>query len=166
MDIHDMEVRPYEPGDVVHMARIWNQVVERGKAFPQTETLSESEAREFFAAQTACGVAADKRSGSILGLYILHPNNIGRCGHIANASFAVAEESRGMHIGEKLVLDCLKRAKLCGFRLLQFNAVVGSNIHAQHLYERLGFTRLGRIPGGFKNIFGEYEDIFVYYIAL
>ena len=146
-----MEVRPYEPGDVVHMARIWNQVVERGKAFPQTETLSERAAREFFAAQTACGVAADKRSGSILGLYILHPN---------------AEKYRGLHIGEKLVFDCLKRAKLCGFRLLQFNAVAGSNIHAQHLYERLGFTRLGRIPGGFENIFGEYEDIFVYYIEL
>ena len=25
----------------------------------------------------------------IVGLYILHPNNIGRCGHICNASYAV-----------------------------------------------------------------------------
>ena len=30
--------------------------------------------------------------------------------------------------------------------MLQFNAVVVGNIHARHLYERLGFQPLGTIP--------------------
>ena len=59
----------------------------------------------------------------VVGLYILHPNNIGRCGHICNASYAVDSKSRGKHIGEMLVTDCLKKAKDLGFRVLQFNAV-------------------------------------------
>ena len=67
---------------------------------------------------------------------------------------------------KNLLRTALKRAKDNGFGILQFNAVVESNIHAQHLYERLGFVRLGRIPKGFKSKSGEYENIFVYYKEL
>ena len=98
--------------------------------------------------------------------YILHPNNICRCGHIANASYAVSSKSRGLHIGEKLVLDCLKEAKSHGFRVMQFNAVVATNVHARHLYERIGFRQLGTIPGGFLMKDGHYEDIRPYYFDL
>lgn len=166
MDIENIIVREYEASDLPEMTRIWNEVVEEGNAFPQIDTLDDENAAEFFSSQTVCGVAQDKIRGRILGLYILHPNNIGRCGHISNASYAVSSEARGLHIGEKLVKDCLERAKDNGFRILQFNAVVESNIHAQHLYERLGFTRLGKIPGGFKSKSGEYDNIFVYYKEL
>ncbi|RDB55457.1 hypothetical protein C1879_10520 [Paraeggerthella hongkongensis] len=68
--------------------------------------------------------------------YVLHPNNVGRCGHICNASYAVSSDARGQHIEEQLVTDCLKMGRELGFRVLQFNAVVESNIHARHLYER------------------------------
>ena len=105
-------------------------------------------------------------TGAICGLYILHPNNIGRCGHIANASYAVSSACRGLHIGEKLVADCLIQGKNHGFSLLQFNAVVATNIHARHLYERLGFIPLGIIPKGFRMKDGHYEDICPYYREL
>ena len=101
-----------------------------------------------------------------MGMYILHPNNVGRCGHICNASYAVKKNLRGLHIGEKLVVDCMERALECGFKILQFNAVVASNIHARHLYERLGFTQLGTIKNGFRLKDGTYEDICPYYIEL
>ena len=102
----------------------------------------------------------------MLGLYILHPNNVGRCGHICNASYAVSKKARGLHIGEKLVLDCLKEGKKHGFGVLQFNAVVATNLHARHLYERLGFIQLGTIPKGFRMKDGHYEDICPYYKEL
>ncbi len=143
------------------MTRIWNEVVEEGVAFPQEEFLDEKTGAEFFAAQTYCGVYEE--DGRIYGLYILHPNNIGRCGHISNASYAVSSECRGKHIGEKLVKDCLKKAGKHGFKILQFNAVVESNVHARHLYERLGFIQLGTIPGGFRMKDGHFENICPYY---
>lgn len=155
-------IRKSEAKDVAKMAEIWNQVVEDGVAFPQTEELTETEAAEFFAAQTVSAVAEDEQ-GSVKGLYILHPNNVGRVGHIANASYAVDRQCRGEHIGELLVKDCLEQAKVNGYRILQFNAVVASNIHALHLYKRLGFVDLGIIPGGFRNKEGSYEDIHIMY---
>lgn len=71
-----------------------------------------------------------------------------------------------MHIGEQLVKDSLKVGVELGFRILQFNAVVATNSHALHLYERLGFTQLGRIPQGFRMKDGYYEDIIPHYIQL
>ena len=75
-------------------------------------------------------------------------------------------DCRGQHIGEKLVKDCLEQAKNHGFRILQFNAVVESNIHARHLYERMGFTQLGTIAGGFRMKDGQYVNICPYYREL
>ena len=159
-----MEIRAYREQDIREMVRIWNEVVEEGVAFPQLDLLDEETGKSFFYSQTYCGVADD--DGKVVGLYILHPNNIGRCGHIANASYAVDSSCRGKHIGEKLVSDCLTQAKKSGFKLLQFNAVVENNIHARHLYERLGFVQLGTIPDGFLMKDGTYQNICLYYHVL
>lgn len=159
-------IREYTAKDVASMILIWNEVVEEGIAFPQEDYLTEKTGTVFFEEQTYCAVAEDSESQKILGLYILHPNNIGRCGHIGNSSFAVSSKSRGLHIGEKLVQDCLAKAKEHGFAILQFNAVVASNITARHLYERLNFQPLGTIPGGFRRKDGHFEDICLYYYKL
>ena len=159
-----MTIRKYTEKDLNAMIAIWNEVVEDGIAFPQEELLNEKTGAGFFGSQTYCGVAEE--NGTIYGLYILHPNNIGRCGHICNASYAVSKEFRGKHIGELLVKDCLVQAKKCGYGVLQFNAVVESNIHARHLYERLGFVQLGTIPNGFRMKDGHFENICPYYHEL
>ena len=159
-----MIIREYTQNDISDMIRIWNEVIEEGVAFPQEECLDMESGSDFFASQSYTGVAED--DGKILGLYILHPNNTGRCGHLCNASYAVSSGMRGRHIGEKLVLDSLKKGRDLGFRVLQFNAVVENNIHARHLYERLGFTQLGTIPGGFRMNDGHYENICPYYREL
>lgn len=162
----NIQIRPYKEQDLNALLEIWNEVVEEGIAFPQLELLTQETGSAFFKEQTFCGVAEDADSGQILGLYILHPNNVGRCGHICNASYAVRSGLRGLHIGEKLVLNCMEQGKAHGFRILQFNAVVRTNTHARHLYERLGFSQLGVIPGGFLMKDGHYEDICPYYHTL
>lgn len=130
--IMTIKVRTYHEKDILEMIRIWNEVVEDGIAFPQEDFLTEETGPAFFLEQTDCGVAEDVDTGEICGMYILHPNNIGRCGHLCNASYAV----------------------------------VSSNIHARHLYERVGFVPLGVIPGGFRMKDGHYEDICPYYRIL
>lgn len=159
-------VRKYTEKDLDAMIDIWNEVVREGIAFPQEDLLSYETGKSFFENQTYCAVAQDTENGQIYGLYILHPNNVGRCGHICNASYAVSSKSRGLHIGEKLVIDCLEQGKRHGFGVLQFNAVVESNVHARHLYERLGFIQLGTIPNGFRMKDGRFENICPYYHEL
>ena len=159
-------VRKYEEKYLEEMIKIWNEVVETGIAFPQMETLSLNSGKNFFDEQTYTAIAIDEEKSEVLGLYILHPNNVGRCGHICNSSYAVKKDCRGLHIGEKLVIDSLEQGKKYGFRIIQFNAVVASNIHARNLYERLGFKQLGVIPEGFLMKDGHYEDICPYYREL
>lgn len=143
---------------------IWNKVVEEANAFPQTENLILEEAKEFFASQSFTGAAVD--GSEVVGIYILHPNNIGRCSHLANASFAVKKGCRGRNIGEKLVRHCMKQGGKLGYKILQFNAVLSINTAAIHLYEKIGFHRLGTVPNGYLLGTGRYTDIVLYYIEL
>ncbi|WP_367941685.1 GNAT family N-acetyltransferase [Enterocloster citroniae] len=162
----DMIIREYTRDDAEEAAVIWNHIVEEGIAFPQTDFLTKESADAFFSEQSFTGTAFDRHSGAMVGLYILHPNNVGRCGHICNASYAVKWDMRGRQIGEKLVRHCMEKGRELGFGILQFNAVVKTNEAALHLYQKLGFTRLGVIPGGFLMKDGRYEDIIPHYIVL
>lgn len=162
----EIRIRAFEEADTREAVEIWNRVVEDGEAFPQLELLTEETGKQFFEEQSYTGIAYDAENGEIAGLYILHPNNVGRCGHICNASYAVRADLRGQHIGEKLVEHCMAKGKELGFRILQFNAVVRSNTYALRLYEKLGFVQLGIIPGGFLMKDEHYEDIIPHYHVL
>ena len=160
------KVREFNENDIQAANEIWNEVVEDGVAFPQEECLTEKSGLEFFKSQSYTGIAYDEETGDIVGLYILHPNNVGICGHICNASYAVKSTQRGKQIGEILVTDCLKKAKEIGYGVLQFNAVVATNQYALKLYKKLGFVQLGVIPKGFRMKDGTYEDIIPHYHTL
>lgn len=159
-----ISVYAYTAADIPAMTAIWNEVVAEGQAFPQEHEETEASAASFFASQDYCGVARNEAE-EVLGLYILHPNNIGRVGHICNASYAVRAERRGQRIGEALVLDSLKVAPTLGYDILQFNAVAADNVAANRLYQKLGFRGLGQIPGGFRRPGGEKVAINLYYYA-
>lgn len=159
-------IRPYSETETAHAVEVWNQVVREGVAFPQIECLTELTGPAYFRSQSYTGVAIDTESGQVMGVYTLHPNNVGRCGHICNASYAVRNDVRGHGVGEALVRHCMATAKELGFRILQFNAVVKTNTSALRLYQKLGFTQMGVIPGGFQMDDGRYEDIIPHYIVL
>lgn len=161
-----LKIEQYNTKYINDAIEIWNDIVEDGIAFPQMDLLDPQTGDAFFKSQSFTGIAIDADSSEVVGLYILHPNNVGRCGHISNASYAVKKNKRGQHIGEFLVKDCLAKAKEIGFRILQFNAVVATNTSALKLYKKLGFTQLGLIPKGFLLKDGSYEDIIPHYIEL
>ena len=160
-----MHIIKYDIKYIKEVLKIWNDTIEEGIYFPQIETLSnEAEAHKYFSSQDYTGIAID--NDKVFGVYILHPNNIGRCGHISNASYAVSKESRGKGIGEALVRDSMEQGKKLGYKILQFNAAVISNTNAHKLYEKIGFNKIGIVKKGYINKNNEYEDIVLYYIDL
>ena len=159
-------INKYTDNIISDAIEIWNSVVADGVAFPQLEELNEKTGDAFFSEQSYTGIAVNTDTSEVVGLYILHPNNVGRCAHICNASYAVKLNARGNHIGETLVKHSMKTAQELGFRILQFNAVVKTNTAALSLYKKLGFTQLGVIPKGFLMKNGSYEDIIPHYITL
>ena len=156
-----MHLRNFERQDIAQATQIWNDIIANTDSFPGEFLLTEAEALEMFAAQTRTVCAIDD-DGTVLGLYILHPNNIGRCAHIANASYAVCKAARGKGIGKALVSDSVKRAKECGFLGLQFNAVVSSNTVAVSLYLKLGFSVVGTVKNGYRLRDGRYTDTLIF----
>ncbi len=159
-------IKPYSIKYIDEAIDIWNSIVQDGIAFPQTEQLTAESGHNFFTEQSFTGLAIESESNTVAGLYILHPNNIGRCSHICNASYGVKTNLRGYGIGEALVTHCISQAKALDFGILQFNAVVKTNVPALRLYKKLGFIQLGIIPKGFKMKNGIYEDIIPHYISL
>lgn len=119
----NITVRTYQDSDVSAMVRIWNEVVEEGLAFPQEENLTEETGRAFFREQTHCGVAVNE-AGTVLGMYILHPNNVGRCGHICNTSYAAAAAIQTAK--EKFAADRI---------------TIEAQVYARTLYEKAGFRQ-------------------------
>lgn len=115
-------------------------MAENCEAFPQEKAPDKASGAAFFAAQTYTVAAEETATGRVPGYIHSAPNNICPCGCIANVSCAVDASFRGLHIGEKLVPDCLTQAKAHGFRVMRLNAAVANSTHARHLYERLGFV--------------------------
>ena len=160
----ELTFRSYLAEDLEQMRAMWNEILEDGNAFPGDELLTQETFPEMLRQQTAVNcMLLDQK---LVGFYILHPNNIGRCGHVANASYALDKSVRGMHLGRHLVSHCLDAAKKEGFRGLQFNAVVASNLPALHIYQELGFQTVGTIPGGYRLKDGTYSDMFILYLPL
>lgn len=111
-------------------------------------------------------LCADVTTGVVLGSYHLAPNKEGPGAHIANGSYMVAEASRGRGVGRAMVEHSLARAAELGYRGMQFNAVVATNVHAIALYEQLGFTTVGRVPGAFLHPREGYVDLLIMFRAV
>lgn len=94
-----LTMEPFCEENLPEITRIWNSVVEQGDSFPGDQILSLEEAREMFAAQTE--TVCVRLDGEVVGVYILHPNHIGRCSHVANASYGVKPGCRGAGIGRR-----------------------------------------------------------------
>ncbi|MGH9225197.1 MAG: GNAT family N-acetyltransferase [Acidimicrobiales bacterium] len=79
---------------------------------------------------------------------------------MANAGYFVVADHRGRGIGTVLVEHSLTEGRRLGFDALQFNLVFASN-PARRLYERLGFSVIGRIPEAVDG-----EDAVIYWRRL
>ena len=66
----NITIREYRKEDAAEAVRIWNGIVEEGRAFPQTELLTEITGDEFFSAQSFTGIARDAGNGELAGLYL------------------------------------------------------------------------------------------------
>lgn len=102
----------------------------------------------------------------IVGTYILRPNQAGGGAHVANAAFMVALNARGLGVGRKMAEHSLSEARRLGFRAIQFNFVISTNIAAIHLWEQLGFKIVGTLPGAFRHAKEGYVDVYVMFRSL
>ena len=158
-------IRKYEEKDMVAIQSLWNSIIDEGESYIYTEHFSSDKIAQMLESQDAVYCAVNE-ADKVIGFYILHPNFAGRASHIANAAYAVNKNDRGVGIGKMLGSHSLRTAKDLGFRAIQFNAVVSTNIGAVQLWESLGFTRIGEIPEAFEKNDGKLVPLYIYYRSL
>lgn len=134
---------------------IWpffHSIVTAGDTFAYSTDLTEDQGRELWMvpppAQTL--VAVDG-SAALVGTASVYANRPGNGSHVASASYMVDPRRSGRGAGRALVEYSLEWARAAGFRAIQFNAVVETNVYAVRLYESLGFKIVGTVPEAFHH---------------
>ena len=130
---------------------IYAGIVAEGKtyAFPEGQSLDEARAwwMEPVPGQTVVAVDGDV----VLGSAKMGPNRPGRGAHVATASFMVDPAYQGLGVGRLLATYVVDWVRSAGFRSIQFNAVVETNVVAVHLWQALGFEIMGTVPEAFDH---------------
>lgn len=162
--LYNITIEEFKEEDINSIEYLWNEVIDEGNSFFWREHFSKNEIKQILNTQKA--VYCAKYNGEVIGFYILHDNFPGRGNHIANALYAIKKEFRGKGIGKILGEHSIRISKECGFKAMQFNSVVSTNIASVHLWESLGFTRVGRINNAFVKSKDDIVAIYIYYKLL
>jgi GNAT superfamily N-acetyltransferase len=144
-----VEIRAYEERDWREVWPIIEHIVRKGDTFSYDPHQTEAQAHEMWVVPPPGHVVVAVEDDVVLGTANMYPNRPGPGAHIASGNFMVMPDARGRGVGRALGEYLLEWARASGFRGVQFNAVAASNTPAVGLYERLGFTIIGTVPGGF-----------------
>jgi DNA-binding MarR family transcriptional regulator/GNAT superfamily N-acetyltransferase len=143
-------IRPSAERDrqaVLHIAR---ELVRAADTYAYDPAIGDDELWRYWnPAVPGAGYVAELE-GSVVGMFVIRPNIPGPGSHVANASYAVRADVRGIGLGRQMGMASLGLATDLGYRAMQFNTVVASNAGAVHLWRSLGFRIVGTIPDGFR----------------
>lgn len=143
-------IRSAGPADADAVLAIARELARDGTTYVFPCEASDAELLGYFLAPAGWNFVAT-RAGRVLGCYVLRANHGGRGGHVANASYAVAEGARGQGVGKALGEHSLEEARRRGFLAMQFNFVVSTNTGAVALWRELGFEIVGSLPAAFRH---------------
>jgi L-amino acid N-acyltransferase YncA len=104
--------------------------------------------------------------GRVVGTYYLRANNRGGGAHVANCGYMTAQGATGRGVARTMCTHSLERARTEGFRAMQFNFVIASNVRAVRLWQACGFAIVGTLPGVFSHPTQGFVDAYVMFRAL
>jgi len=102
----------------------------------------------------------------ILGSYYLKTNHAGPGKHVCNCGYMVAASARGRGLASAMCEHSQKMAKEFGYKAMQFNFVATSNEGAIRLWNKLGYTSVGKLPKAFNHPQKGFIDALVMYKQL
>jgi len=161
-----MEIRPATDSDRDAIWNIFHEVVAAGDTYALDPNISRENALAYWFGPRTHTYVAEQSVIGIAGTYILRPNQSGGGSHVANAGVMVAATARGEGLGRAMAEHCLSEARQLGFRAIQFNYVISTNIAAIRLWQDLGFKIVGTLPDAFRHPEKGYVDVYVMYRSL
>lgn len=136
-------------------------VIRAGETYTLPRDMSRDSALAYWFAPDHEVFVADE-----VGTYFLQANQRGGGEHVANCGYVTATHATGRGIARAMCAHSLERARERGFRAMQFNFVVSTNVRAVRLWESMGFATVGRLPQAFLHPTHGYVDALVMYQLL
>lgn len=148
---------------------IWpffRRIVAAGETYAWDRDMSEAQGRAVWFPASGRTLVAVGEGGVVVGSASLRPNFGGSGAHVANGAFMVDPERAGRGVGRALGEQLIERARVEGYRAMQFNAVVETNVRAVALWRSLGFTILATVPEAFHHPTDGYVGLHIMYRRL
>ncbi|WP_311379605.1 GNAT family N-acetyltransferase [Arthrobacter sp. ISL-48] len=163
----DFSVRPATAADWPGMWAVVEPVIRAGETFTWDRDTTEEAARQrWFKEAPGQAFVAVTSDGRVIGTGELHPNQGGAGSHVANAGYMAHSNHGGKGVARALCNYSLEAARAAGFRAMQFNAVVESNVRAVAAWKAMGFEVLATIPEAFDHPSLGYVGLHVMYRKL
>jgi L-amino acid N-acyltransferase YncA len=159
-------IRPATDDDWPRIWPVFRDVVAQGETYAFPADLTIQTGRGWWMEQPPGLTVVLEEDGELLGTAKMGPNRPGNGAHVGTASFMVAERARGRGVGRRLGEHVVQWHREAGFRSIQFNAVVETNLAAVRLWESLGFEVVGTVPGAFRSPTQGYVGLHVMHLPL
>ncbi len=157
-----MVIRPATAADAPAIAEILMPIVRAGETYALDRDLTVEAALAFWHAPGNAVFVAEI-DGRVLGSYFCRANKAGGGRHVANCGYATQAQATGRGIARAMALHSFDHARAAGFRAMQYNFVIASNVRAVALWLSLGFEQVGRLPGAFDHpVLGEVDALVLY----
>lgn len=160
-----MRIRPANHSDSDAIWAILEPMVRAGDTYTLPANMSREEALAFWHGK-GHEVFVAEENAQILGTYFVRTNQRGGGSHVANCGYVTALNATGRGVARMMCEHSLHHARTRGFTAMQFNFVVSTNERAVRLWQRLGFTIVGTLPGAFQHPEKGFVDAFVMYRTL
>jgi ribosomal protein S18 acetylase RimI-like enzyme len=161
-----LTIRHFEAKDWVFVWPLLQQTFARGDTYAFAPDSLEADIYQAWVKLPWATYVACDLKGGIVGTYILKANQPGLGGHVSNCGYVVAPAAQGQGIASAMCEHSQLEAVALGFRAMQFNLVVSTNERAVRLWQKLGFDKVGTLPGAFKHQQLGYVDAFVMFKQL
>lgn len=158
-------IRPVKPEDHDQIWEIIKQVIKTGDTYVFYPDSSKEKMLAYWLAENKhCFVA--EVDGIVAGSFLITNNRPDLGSHIANASYIVHPEFRGLGIGKKMGELSISKAKEMGYLAMQFNFVIKTNTSAVNLWKSLGFRIIGEIPNAYQHQQLGLTNAYIFYREL
>ncbi|MHA7833504.1 MAG: GNAT family N-acetyltransferase [Algiphilus sp.] len=153
-------IRAYTPDDWKALWPVLRAEFATGESHPQAPDISEAAAHQSWI-EAAQATFVAERAGALVGTYLIKPNQPALGAHVCNCGYIVAHAARRQGVGRALCLHSLATARRLGYRAMQYNLVVATNMPALQLWQAMGFQIVGRLPEAFCHPRHGWVDAFV-----